>query len=97
MLIVPIHIEWKSAQIQKIIQAPSLQNRNSRETGAFRPAREREKADEEGDDADEFALLVQQFTFHKGEKVRVWWESQSQGVWLIGEIDRVIDKSVKVC
>ena len=48
-----------------------------------------DEADEEGDEADEFASLVQQFTFHKGEKVRVWWESV--GVWLVGEIDRVMD------
>ena len=45
-------------------------------------------------EADESASLVQQFTFHKGEKVCVWWESV--GVWLIGEIDRVMDKSVEV-
>ena len=53
-----------------------------------------DEADEEGDEADEFASLVQQFTFHKGEKVRVWWESV--GVWLVGELDRVMDKSVEV-
>ena len=37
---------------------------------------EGDETDEEGDEADEFASLVQQFTFHKGEKVRVWWESE---------------------
>ena len=48
----------------------------------------------EGGDADEFESLVQEFTYHKGEKVRVWWESE--GVWLIGNIDKVMAKSVEV-
>jgi hypothetical protein len=51
----------------------------------------------ESGDADEFEIfesLVQEFTYHKGEKVRVWWESE--GVWLIGKIDKVMAKSVEV-
>ena len=50
-----------------------------------------EASGDDSGDADEFESLVQEFTYHKGEKVRVWWESE--GVWLI---DKVMAKSVEV-